>query len=303
MKEPYIGSVRFFRHLIVGVCILAVIIPTVISVVLGIMLFGVSRDSESRSSSVVRQGRETSMVYGELEDEEPAKEDGENKTGTGHVSGNDVLVRDKELPEIPFEVDLNDWKYLVVNKETPIPNDFSVELSEVSGGQKVDKRIVEPLKKMMSDAKKEGHVLIICASYRSAERQLELFQNSMDRYTRGGTSYHDAFCLTRVSIQLPGESEHELGLSVDIVGKGHQSLDSAQALTGEAAWLKDHCAEYGFILRYPQDKQEITQIGFESWHFRYVGEEAAAYIMDNNLCLEEFVELARTEQYEAGEPG
>ena len=289
MKEPYIGSVRFFRHLIVGICVAAIVVPTVTSVILGILLLRVSGASEYQKAPVVRQNMENDVVYGELEDREADRVPEEAES----VSGNGILQRDAgDLPEIPFDVDPSDWKYLVVNQDTPIPNDFSVELASVSGGQKVDIRIVEPLKKMIADAKKAGHYLIVCSGYRSAARQWELFQNSMERYTGSGTSYHDAFCETRISIQLPGESEHELGLSADIVGKGHQSLDSAQAGTKEAVWLKEHCAEYGFILRYPKEKQEITKIGFESWHFRYVGEEAAAYIMENNLCLEEFMELA-----------
>lgn len=293
MKEPYIGSVRFFRHLIVGVCIAAIIIPTITSIILGFLLFGADSDSQSQWAPVARQGVENDVVYGELENVETVPEPEETEC----VSGNGKLPQREEcLPEITFDVDTDDWKYLVVSQDTPIPNDFSVELASVSSGQKVDIRIVEPLKKMVADAKKAGHSLIICSGYRSAARQWELFQNSMDRYTGNGASYHDAFSWTRISIQLPGESEHELGLSVDIVGKGHQSLDSAQAETKEAAWLKENCAEYGFILRYPEDKQELTKIGFESWHFRYVGVEAASYIMENNLCLEEFVELVKAGQ-------
>ena len=78
---------------------------------------------------------------------------------------------------------------------------------------------------------------------------------------------------------------------MDIVGRSHQNLNLAQARTREAIWLAEHSAEYGFILRYPADKTDVTGIAYESWHFRYVGEEAAQYIKENNLALEEFVEL------------
>ncbi len=120
--------------------------------------------------------------------------------------------------------------------------------------------------------------------------------NSIAKFVRGGMSYKDAFFKTKEEIALTGASEHHTGLAVDIVGKNHQGLDKSQASTKEAIWLNEHAAEYGFILRFPQDKVEITGISYESWHFRYVGEEAAKFMKENNLCLEEFVELAKAQQ-------
>ena len=115
--------------------------------------------------------------------------------------------------------------------------------------------------------------------------------SSIKRYIRRGMDYTAAFFQTKRQIALTGASEHHTGLAVDIVGVNHQSLDAAQADTDEALWLKAHAAEYGFILRYPKDKEEITGISFESWHFRYVGIDAAQFMQEHNLCLEEFVEL------------
>ena len=110
--------------------------------------------------------------------------------------------------------------------------------------------------------------------------------NSIAKFVRGGMSYKDAFFKTKEEIALTGASEHHTGLAVDIVGKNHQGLDKSQASTKEAIWLNEHAAEYGFILRFPQDKVAITGISYESWHFRYVGEEAAKFMKENNLCLE-----------------
>ena len=120
--------------------------------------------------------------------------------------------------------------------------------------------------------------------------------NSIAKFVRGGMSYKDAFFKTKEEIALTGASEHHTGLAVDIVGKNHQGLDKSQASTKEAIWLNEHAAEYGFILRFPQDKVAITGISYESRHFRYVGEEAAKFMKENNLCLEEFVELAKAQQ-------
>ena len=88
----------------------------------------------------------------------------------------------------------------------------------------------------------------------------------------------------------PGTSEHQTGLALDIVSARYQVLDSAQANTAEQQWLMAHCWEYGFILRYPADKTEITGIGYEPWHYRYVGRETAAAVHESGLCLEEYLQ-------------
>ena len=89
----------------------------------------------------------------------------------------------------------------------------------------------------------------------------------------------------------PGTSEHQLGLAVDIVSASNQSLTKAQEKTKVQKWLMEHCWEYGFILRYPNEKSGITGIGYEPWHYRYVGTEIALDIRDSGLCFEEYLEL------------
>lgn len=88
---------------------------------------------------------------------------------------------------------------------------------------------------------------------------------------------------------VPGTREHELGLALDIVSMENQNLDESQMETEFQKWMMEHCTEYGFILRYPVDKGEITGIGFEPWHYRYVGREDAEKIKESGLCLEEYV--------------
>ena len=87
----------------------------------------------------------------------------------------------------------------------------------------------------------------------------------------------------------PGASEHQTGLAVDIVDINYQLLDEGQEDTAVQIWLMAHCAEYGFILRYPTDKSELTGVSYEPWHYRYVGTEAARAIMGGGLCLEEYL--------------
>ena len=214
----------------------------------------------------------------ELEESSNAEEE----TREGYVT---VMLQDGEkedLPEIPFSVDLEDWNYVLVNEKNPLRQDFEVDLVKTDNGKYVDRRIQKALETMLADGKKEG--------------QDQLMDNSIAKFVRGGMSYKDAFFKTKEEIALTGASEHHTGLAVDIVGKNHQGLDKSQASTKEAIWLNEHAAEYGFILRFPQDKVEITGISYESWHFRYVGEEAAKFMKENNLCLEEFVELAKAQQ-------
>ena len=205
-------------------------------------------------------------------------------------------LEEEEIPEIPFEVDLDDWKYLLVNELNPLAQDYEMELVKTYDGQKVDARMKEPLEAMIDAGAKDGMKLLICSSYRDYKKQNTLMENSIANYVRKGLDYKDAFFKAKDQIALTGTSEHHTGLAVDIVGKGHQSLDRAQADTAEAKWLNEHAHEYGFILRYPEDKEELTMITYESWHFRYVGVEAATYMKENDLCLEEFVELAKTQE-------
>lgn len=201
-----------------------------------------------------------------------------------------------KMEKIPFEVDLSDWKYVLTNELHMLPQDFEAELEKTYNGQRVDKRIRKELEAMIDAAKEEGYNLLICSSYRDYKKQDQLMDESIAKFVRKGMSYKDAFFKTKEQIALTGASEHHTGLAVDIVGKNHQSLDASQADTKEAKWLAEHAAEYGFILRYPKDKEEITMISFESWHYRYVGREAAEYMKEHNLCLEEFVELVQIQQ-------
>ena len=201
-----------------------------------------------------------------------------------------------KMEELPFEVDLSDWKYVLANELHMLPKDFEVELEKTYNGQRVDRRIRGELEAMIDAARKDGYHLMICSSYRDYKKQDQLMDESIAKFIRRGLSYKDAFFKTKEQIALTGASEHHTGLAVDIVGKNHQSLDESQADTKEAKWLAEHAAEYGFILRYPKDKEDITMISFESWHYRYVGKEAAEYMKKKNLCLEEFIELVQIQQ-------
>lgn len=184
---------------------------------------------------------------------------------------------------------IDDDLLILVNENHHVPDDWNCELVDLRYEQKIDARAYPDLQQMMDDARTEGLEPLICSSYRSYEKQMELFEAETAEYLSQGCSVEEAKELAAEWVAMPGTSEHELGLAVDIVAMDNQRLDETQETTPEQQWLMEHCHEYGFILRYPEDKQEITNIGYEPWHYRYVGKEAAKEIMEQGLCLEEYL--------------
>lgn len=144
----------------------------------------------------------------------------------------------------------------------------------------------EQLKNMFQQAEKEGVTLYVKSAYRSYQTQNTMYQNRLAKVGKDDGV-----------VAVPGSSDHQTGLAVDILNFEWTQQDGMRpefSRTKEAQWMKEHCAKFGFILRYLEDKTDITGIIFEPWHFRYVGKEVAAYMMQKNLSLEEF-----TEEYQA----
>jgi D-alanyl-D-alanine carboxypeptidase len=182
------------------------------------------------------------------------------------------------------------WQLILANPWNTLPENFTVETKSFSNGHSVDKRIFDDLEMMLDDARKEGLSPIICSSYRSLEKQKTLFENKIGKYLSNGLSNQEATVEAAKWIAVPGTSEHQTGLAVDIVAKSYQMLDKEQENTPEQKWLMENSYKYGFILRYPENKSDITGISYEPWHYRYVGKEAAKEIYENGICLEEYLE-------------
>lgn len=182
---------------------------------------------------------------------------------------------------------------LLVNKTHPLPEDYEPSLKRVADyGADVDESAYEPLIRMLEDGKKEGLSFWIASSYRSMERQRELLDEDIETLVRQGYTYSQAYEEVVKETMPVGCSEHATGLAVDLVSKNYQLLDEKQGQTAEIIWLQEHCSQYGFILRYPKGKEDITKVSYESWHFRYVGTEAAEEIMSRGLTLEEYLDSA-----------
>ena len=188
---------------------------------------------------------------------------------------------------------ISDWELLLVNKNHKIPEGYSVELEEVEKTHKVDKRITESLKQMLSDARKEGLSPIICSSYRTNAKQQKLYNNKVTQYKKWGYSSEESKELASYWVAIPGTGEHETGLAVDIVSKEYQILDEKQEQTDVQKWLIENSYKYGFILRYPTNKKDITMINYEPWHYRYVGIDNATYMKEQDMSLEEYIDYLK----------
>ena len=167
---------------------------------------------------------------------------------------------------------------ILVNAAHPIPDYYTADPVIVEDWHRVDRRCYEPLMKMLSDCTDAGIEYIFNCGYRTLQEQTDILEKrTQEHMEEFDLDFDEARKMALETVAVPGTSEHQMGLAVDI--------------SGEAAniWLAEHCWEYGFILRYPADKEDITGITNEPWHFRYVGVEVAMDMKDTGLCLEEYL--------------
>ena len=187
----------------------------------------------------------------------------------------------------------SDWNLTLVNPWTPLPAGHTITVTQLRGGQSIDQRCYPALQAMMDACRAAGHQPVICSSYRPHNKQEALFANKVQRLMAAGYDAEEADQKAATVVAHPGTSEHELGLAVDIVDASYQHLDEQQESTPVQQWLMEHCWEYGFILRYPNGKSDLTGIIYEPWHYRYVGVETAQALRESGQCLEEYLQAAK----------
>lgn len=175
-----------------------------------------------------------------------------------------------------------DWKLVLVNRWNPIAEEFSVDLLTLSNHHRVDERIYPDLQKMFDDARAAGMSPTISSAYRSTEEQQQTMDEEIAKYQQEGYSYRKAKEIAEEWVAIPGTSEHQTGLAVDITSEEQEPAVLWQ-------WLNENSYKYGFVVRYPENKTTITGINPEPWHFRYVGEAAAAEMHERGICLEEYL--------------
>lgn len=223
--------------------------------------------------------------------------------GDAKSSVSSTPADESSLPQSPEEDllptgSLSDWNLILLNPdpENKIDKDPDVEMISFDG-QKVDARAGEAYEEMRDAAAADGVNLYLRSGFRKIALQKTYYDSHIAEYMKQGKSEEEAIRLTRQYYTEPGHSEHHSGLAFDIITTEYQrdvySLTEQFAETDGYRWLIEHCAEYGFILRYPKEKTDITQINYEPWHYRYVGKEHAKYIMEHDLTLEEYIELLK----------
>ena len=198
--------------------------------------------------------------------------------------------KDDEETAEAYIPDRNDWRLILVNRWNPIPDDYVIgELTELTGGNAIDSRAYPDLQAMFDDMRAEGLTPGINSSFRTTEDQQRIMDEKIAEYVDEGYSEEEAKSLAESWVAIPGRSEHQLGLSLDI-GSETDADEDAWAVWD---WLLTNSYKYGFIRRYPEEKTEITGVINEPWHFRYVGKEAAAEIYEQGVCLEEYLGQTR----------
>lgn len=173
---------------------------------------------------------------------------------------------------------------ILVNVENPLPEEYSVKLSEIAEGVMVADRIEEQLVKMIQDAADDDVYLKIVSGYRTMEEQHQLYADEIQLFLDEGYTKMDAENMAKQWVAVPGTSEHQTGLAVDI-----NAIEDKSKREEVYIWLAYHAQEYGFIRRYPPDKVNLTGIANEPWHYRYVGKKAAIEMKNENKCLEEYI--------------
>ena len=191
------------------------------------------------------------------------------------------------------ESEKDQWYLKLVNAKNPMTQEDVPEVATEtidSNGYQVDARIMDDLEDMFAAARAAGRNPVICSAFRAWDTQEYLYQNKIQRVmAEEGLPEDQAAVEAGTVVAVPGTSEHQIGLALDIVSSEYMNLDEKQMETEDQQWLMENSWKYGFILRYPLDKSDITGIIFEPWHYRYVGKEAAKEIYEQDITLEEYL--------------
>ena len=194
--------------------------------------------------------------------------------------------------------DLNNWNLLLVNSNNPLPDNFVIETESIKPcyardvGMSFDSRAVSNLNEMCAAAENDGISLLVISCYRPHSKQVSLFNNELAevKAENPNLSEEDAIKKASTVVAYPGTSEHEVGLAIDF-----NSVEETFEHSAQFEWLKNNAEKYGFVMRYPKEKEDITGVIYEPWHYRFVGKEHAAKMNELNMCLEEYVEYLKAQ--------
>lgn len=226
------------------------------------------------NKDIINHHSETDISHNKMESKQKDKKDSYRaeetitKPKTLYIDKTDVLV--------------------LVNKDNKIPDDFKADLMYISNGRLQASRVIyNDLTDMLEDAGREGYSYWIASAYRSREKQQKLVDEDVNEYMKQGMGYDEALKKTYEETMPAAYSEHETGLALDILCSNNTVMNQSQEYEPGNQWLRENSYKYGFILRYPENKEDITKINYEPWHFRYVGKKMAKLMYEEDITLEE----------------
>ena len=284
---------RLRKKRIKAFAILAVAVAVVIAVVI-FAVKGISKLTDGESSSndtVISESTDANS-----ENTDISSETTEASSDTTDASSEDITSSDSttEVAQKPEQ----SWSTMLVNIWNYMPEGYVPEVREINYqgvsplNNKFDVRAADALELMLADARAAGYNMYLVSAYRTHDYQVSLYNRKVNEYLNMGYDEETAKSEASQWVAIPGTSEHCTGLAADIVSSDwfnyNSDLTHDFENTEHFTWLYEHCADYGFILRFPKGKESITAITYEPWHYRYVGVEAAKYIMENGITLEEF---------------
>lgn len=276
-------SKRALRTKIILLVILAVImIPLII-------LYKTVGDTTPRINLYNRNQTESSSENQEEQTAEPQTEPQTEPAAEEPQAVPETKAAEKKSATVIPITDAEKWNLAIINTKYPLPDSYAPTLSNAINGSNIqlDSRVSEHYAEMYAAAKLSGCVLTPYSGYHTYALQENTFNRKVNFYVNKGMSAEEANQKASAQVLPAGCSEHNAGLAMDIVSASSDFIN-----TKEYKWLCENAYNYGFILRYPEDKTAITGMNFEPWHWRYVGTQAAKEMKEKNQCLEEYLGLA-----------
>lgn len=269
------------------------IVPLVLVMVIAVVILASSLSPEKGTDADIEKSNDTFQPLQKLNKLELVHA----SLGAHAIGGSDSDRQSYDRPGQESEIrltedDLLSWNMVYVGRDNPLDRSFTVDLVETVGGYLVDVRIHTYLEDMIRDAAKDGVELEVCSAYRSVSTQKSLIDRKAQSMISSGLDIDIAHHKALEYLAVPGESEHHTGLAVDFITPDKSTLDDSFADTEAFAWLSENAFRYGFILRYPAGKEDITGFPYEPWHYRYVGKEHAISMLNSGMCLEEYLSTA-----------
>lgn len=276
-------SKRTLRTKIILLVILAVIMVPLI------ILYKSVGDTTPKIKLYDRNQTENSSENQEAQTTEPQTEPQTEPVSKEPQAVPETKTDEKKPATIIPITDAEKWNLAIINTKYPLPDSYAPTLSNAISGSNIqlDSRVSERYAEMYAAAKLSGCVLTPYSGYHSYALQETNYNRKVNFYVNQGISAEEANQKASAQVLPAGCSEHNAGLAMDIVSASSDFIN-----TKEYKWLCENAHNYGFILRYPEDKTAITGMNFKPWHWRYVGTQAAKEMKEKNQCLEEYLGLA-----------